>query len=197
MPHDTRARTQQKIVRRNLLILEVIGYRFPAWWRGVTSGVRFGVAGELLLLGAVTAWGHNAPFSCFPRGYLQDLPPKEASRIQRLFGCGDVCGQDASRNSGNSPRPGPRARTLPSRRTLGEDTSSQPGGDLASRYKPPCQDFRNPHKLEGKFSQVSVFCPCSGCKSEQNGGTEAERFPFVFLRFVARLCTTCRQELRS
>src|SRR6267154_2926725 len=56
-------------------------------------------------------------------------------------------GPTRRRYGGSHPRPGARTRTLhPSRWTLGENASSQPGGDLASEYR-PCQNFRNPHKV--------------------------------------------------
>src|SRR6266576_4943877 len=51
------------------------------------------------------------------------------------------------------------------------------------------------HTIWGKVSQVSVFCPCSGYKSEQNGATEASDSPLfscVSLHgFVPRVGRNC------
>src|SRR6267378_7163402 len=67
-------------------------------------------------------------------------------------------GPTRRRYGGSHPRPGARTRTLhPSRWTLRENPSSQPGRDLASKYK-TAQNFRNwwlrisgTHRVLGRF----------------------------------------------
>src|SRR5438105_12621440 len=64
------------------------------------------------------------------------------------------------------PRPGPRTRTLhPPRRTLWENPSSQPGRNLARKYK-TAQNFRNwwlritgTHRLRVSLNLLAIIAP--------------------------------------